>query len=435
MSTQQAQIAGQSLRLKMAALAASPALIIFVATNLVNLGNLSFNLVFSRWMGPALFGDLTLLLTLKLAMLGMLGALQSAVSQRIAAADASDAQDESAKLAVLNRQLLFAGVAILPLIAIAMHAAGLGTLLGLDGNSLLIVLILGLPFSASLSMLRGIALGQLNAQKAVQSLVIEMLVRLVGGICVWFMGFGIAGVMVCVVASIVAGWVVLIDLVPWKSLPTADAQYRLDLGKAALPFGALYFAQVLALDGDIVLAKLALSPAESGLLAAILLFQRIQFFACFGLASVLLPSIVIALRTERALLHALLPVVALFSGTSLIILFAALWMPEVVVNLLVGPLYLAAADHILTAALAATCFTFSFLSATFLAAMGNKTGIWATLGVALVQLIAMAAFTNHSPASIQSLLDIKLISQALLAAFLAFVAARQILLQRKNEDT
>lgn len=72
----------QKLNKKLATLAASPALIIFVATNLVNLGNLSFNLVFSRWMGPALFGDLTLLLTLKLAMLGMLDALQATICQR-----------------------------------------------------------------------------------------------------------------------------------------------------------------------------------------------------------------------------------------------------------------------------------------------------------------------------------------------------------------
>src|SRR5881394_2855523 len=38
----------------------------FVSTTLVNLGNYVFNLIFGRWLGPVLFADLSLIVTLML---------------------------------------------------------------------------------------------------------------------------------------------------------------------------------------------------------------------------------------------------------------------------------------------------------------------------------------------------------------------------------
>ena len=87
------------------ALVASPVIVIFLSSNFVNVGNLLFNVLFSRWMGPALFGDLAILLTVKLALLGVLGALGSAVSQRVA----QSSQDDGQAIAVVNR-LLFVGL-------------------------------------------------------------------------------------------------------------------------------------------------------------------------------------------------------------------------------------------------------------------------------------------------------------------------------------
>ena len=61
-----------------------PAVILFVSANIANAANLFFNMIFARLMGPVLFADLTLLLTLKLGALSFLGALQFAYSERTA---------------------------------------------------------------------------------------------------------------------------------------------------------------------------------------------------------------------------------------------------------------------------------------------------------------------------------------------------------------
>ena len=403
-------------RSKILALLANPAMAIFVTSNLVNVGNLTFNLLFSRWMGPELFGDLTVLLTIKLALLGMLGAFQSAVSQKIAAEDPAGRSRLKQVLVKLNKTALVVGLIALPIISFVLLRTNAGGLLGLDSTFLLIILLAALPIASSLSVLRGVALGQMIVSKIVLSSLVEMAVRLLGAIIVWHMGLGIEGVVLTIALSIAAGWIVLTDLLPTAKLdPTSATGLGRGIALAALPFGVLYFAQVLALDGDIFLAK-AILPAEgAGYVAALLLFQRIQFFACFALASVLLPVVVTAARTGTNLFSSTLPIVGLFLISATIFLTAAQFQPEMVITLLVGPQYGEAAAGLMLAALSAVAFTLSFLLATLLAALGDRKGIWLTAITAAAQLVLMAMFTKGSSVTFINILEIKCAAQCSLA--------------------
>jgi len=412
------------------ALAASPAMAIFLTSNLVNVGNLGFNLLFSRWMGPELFGDLTVLLTIKLALLGILGALQSAVSQNIAAQAPSERGRLMGALSKLNKSVLVIGLLALPVIGFLLVAGDAGSWLGLDSSYLPLMLMTALPIAASLSVLRGVALGQMIVSKIVASSLIEMFVRLLGAIIVWQLGLGIEGVVLIIAVSIVAGWLVLVDLLPSpRSLQTSPAKVAQTIALSALPFGVLYFSQVLALDGDIFLAKALLPAEDAGYVAALLLFQRIQFFACFALASVLLPSVVVAARTGRNLMTSTTPIIGLFLVSATVFLIAAYLQPDLLISLLVGPQYAKAADGLMLAAVASVAFTLSFLIATFLAALNNRTGIWATAAAAILQLILMAVFTEGSSVTFINILEIKCAVQCALAlGLLVFTCA--ILIRR-----
>jgi O-antigen/teichoic acid export membrane protein len=101
---------------------AGPLVAIFLSANIVNLGNLGFNVLFSRWMGPVAFGQLATLLTLFLAVMAVLTALQLAVSQRIAGGDAALATS----LARLARRSLALCLAALPALILALHLFDLG---------------------------------------------------------------------------------------------------------------------------------------------------------------------------------------------------------------------------------------------------------------------------------------------------------------------
>ena len=143
------------------ALCASPVVAIFLSANLANLGNLAFNVLFSRWMGPILFGQLATLLTLFLGVMAVLGALQLAVSQRIAAN-----RDETLlpALARLSKRGLILAVAALPVLIALTLVTNIGPALGLDAVGMLPILLLCLPFALPLALARGVATGKLDAR-------------------------------------------------------------------------------------------------------------------------------------------------------------------------------------------------------------------------------------------------------------------------------
>ncbi len=405
------------------ALLATPALAVFVSSNLVNAGNLAFNMLVSRWMGPEMFGDLALILTVKLAVLGLLGAAQMAVSQTVAGTAAADRRATRRALARINRAA-FAGLWLaLPVILLLIVSARLGETAGLARPQLLQILALSLPFSAPLCLLRGVAYGAGNTGRIVLSANVEMAVRLAGACLAWQAGLGIEGVVCAIGLSILAGWAVLADLLPaGRATAPALRPVLAAVAIGAAPFAVLQLAQVLALDGEIFLAKARLSATEAGHVAALSLFQRIAFFACFALASVLLPGIVAAARTGRGAGAALAPVAALFLAVAVPFLGAIALAPETLIRLLAGPGFTAAAPALLPAGIAAVAFTLSYLVATGLAALSDRRGIWAVAAVAALQLALMAAASGAPDATVTELLTLKARCQVGLAAGLGLYA-------------
>lgn len=401
-------------------LCASPAIIIFISSNFVNVGNLVFNMIFSRWMGPELFGDLAVVLTIKLALLGVLGALSSAVSQQVAALDAKNKGLTEQGLARINRICFGALWLALPLIALMLYVGSIGTRLDIGSPYLLFILLGSLPFCAPLSVLRGVALGQMNSTKIVMSANVEMAVRLGFGIFAWQTGLGIEGVVAAIGVSIIAGWIVLIDVLPAPNLPKVKARsIATSMGLAALPFALLQVAQVAALDGDIFLATRYLSDVETGYVAALSLFQRIQFFACFALASVLLPSVVIAMREGRSYQASIAVIAVLLATVSVVVLFLSWSFPDLLLTLLVGADYVAAAPHLIWAASAAVVFTINYLIVTFLMAQGRRIGVALVVAGSVIQIGLMVFVASSPVGDLASMLAVKLFCQIGILAVLS----------------
>lgn len=363
-----------------------PVLVIFAATNAANAGNMIYNMLFSRWMGPELFGTLALLLTIKLAVLSVLNAVQMAASQRLAGAASPAAQHQAgAALAVLGRGLTMA-MAVVAGLGLAALALGVT---GLPGEQALAagLLLAALPLAVPLSLGRGRALGRLAVRAIAGSTLWEMALRLGGGAAAWLLGLGLPGVAAALGLALLAGWL------PLRRLPACAAAARpapvapelRAILALALPLAGLQLAQVALMDGDVLIAPALLGAADTGLAAVLALVQRIQFFACFGLAGVLLPAVTAAVARGESGLAPLLPVLGLVVAVSGAGLAVALLAPGAVIALLAGPGYGAAAPLLPGAMLAAVCFTLSYLGATVLAAWQDRAGLALMLaGVALL---------------------------------------------------
>lgn len=401
------------------AVLASPAIVIFLSSNFVNIGNLAFNMIFSRWMGPELFGDLAVVLTIKLALLGILGALSSAVSQNIAATGAQALDQTEQALARINRVCFAALWLALPVIGLALYAGSVSERLDLASPYLLFILLGSVPFCAPLNILRGVALGHMNSAKIVLSANVEMAVRLGLGMVAWNMGFGIEGVVAAIGLSIIAGCAVLFDILPNPERRKVVASpLAKTLGLSALPFAMLQLAQVAALDGDIFLATRYLSDTQTGYVAALSLFQRIQFFACFALAGVLLPSVIIAIREDQSYLNSIVLIGAILVAVSLIVMSVTWIYPIELIGLLVGPEYVAAAPHLWVVAAAAVLFTVNYLIATFLLAFGNRAGVAIVVAGSAVQIGLMIAAVSSQSGDLAELLSTKLSCQGAILAVL-----------------
>jgi O-antigen/teichoic acid export membrane protein len=405
-------------RRTLAALSGGPVVAIFLSANLVNFGNLGFNVLFSRWMGPVLFGQLATLLTLFLAVMGVLGALQLAVSQQV-----SGDRDQTGKLAAglarFAHSGLVAGLVALPVLITVCLALNLGPALGLGSALLLPLLLLCLPFALPLALARGIATGRLAARSVIVSAQVEMWVRLIGAALAWQAGLGLPGVIAVIALSVVAGWLPLRSIFERPALPVPAIATGVVL--AALPFAALQAGQVLLMDGDLLLAQALLGPQDAGQLAALGLFQRIQFFGCFSLAAVLLPAVVTEVAAGRNPLTAARPVFALYAGVSGLLVGLAFAFPAPVLAALLGPAFLPAAPLLPMISAGAAAFTLSYLLATYLAAIGDRWGIWTIALASSLQLFALALVTE----SLANLVATKLTCQLALAMLLLVRAARR----------
>lgn len=369
----------QSLRLigALTALAATPAVAIFLATNLANAGNLAFNMIFSRLLEPSQFHDLAVILTIKLGVLSVFGAVQMAVSQMVSRGEAQEPTiSELPRLTVLGFILLFFAVpALLPVVL----SENVALALGIEDHRLLAILLLSFPVSLPLSLARGAALGRVSVRGMVLSANLEMAVRLFGAVAAWMVGLGLPGIVAAIGVSLVVGWwPVRNEQRPAGAIDRKRGELRrLAARIAALsaPFAVLQLAQVGHLDADLLLSTKLLDADQADLMAGLSLVQRIQFYACFGLAGVLLPTMTRALVEGRSLIGPILPVAGLVLCTGAGLLGAALLMPEAVMTAVAGRDYVPATIALVPAICAAFCFTVSYITATLLAAIGDRSGI------------------------------------------------------------
>lgn len=405
-----------------AALITSPVLMIFVSSNIANAGNLAYNILFSRWMGPELFGDLALVLTIKLSILSVLNAVQMAISKDVAA---NPHPDKLRSYGALSQAALLLGFFVLPTVAFLLWVLNAGVSLRMSEPGTLFLLCAALPFAAPLCFARGVATGQLSVRAIIASTQVEMLVRLLGGAVAWHLGYGIEGVTAAVAASIVAAWAVIARELPAGREAPLPSEMIGGLVMVSLPFALLQAAQVALLDGDVFIAKAVMSPQEAGFAAVLALFQRIEFFACFALASVLLPSITAAVGQGTNTLSAALPVAVLFIMVSVTILIAAFSFPEALMSILAGPEFAQAAPLLGQSAMTATAFTLSYLATTWLAALGIRTGIYLLAACVPIQFGALlAAHSFAGGLTLPLLVGVKLTIQLCLAALLTLTIVK-----------
>lgn len=395
-----------------------PAAALFLSANIANAANLVFNMVFARIMGPVAFADLTLLLTLKLGILSFLGALQFAFAE-LTAKEGKVHQSRQRANAISWHSLKFSIPIMFIVIALANY---ISETLNFSSPMALCVLALAIPFFLPMVIYRGLTQGLIDLPKIILSIQAEWIIRLFGSLILWKMGFGLAGIAAAVGLSILAGFFFSMrkeDVKPLRLRKGTglDSQTKA-LGLIALPYLILQIAQVLVLDSDILIAKASFSPEIAGLVAGLLLIQRVFFFAFLSCSTILQPLVAKkqdVQQSPRELLM-LLGAISLITMCSMVIILPK---SDLIVRIMLGGEYLALSSIVWISALTGAVFIGSHLCAIYQIAKGKGFAACIVLLFGAIQLVSLSAVNHFFPdIGLHTYFSLKLFIQIACAATL-----------------
>ena len=308
--------------------------ILLFSTGLVAATNLLYNILIARMLGAAGFGNASALYTLLMMLAAITFSFQIVTSKFIARN--SETQIRAQIYARMSRRAWQVGLGIAVLIASG--GVYLKSYFNLPTLHDLWLLAVAVGVYIPLGVRRGKLQGCYDFRALAINVVVEVLVKFGGALLFLHFGMGVTGVMLAVLLSIVAAYLV--------GGPGAEYRVKPGLIKVA-PLGegvqALFYfiGQVILSNLDILLVKHFFALSEAGIYAAVALVGRVVFMLSWSVVSSMFPISATASHTDRRAGRSLLNTGLLLVGgiTSLFVLAVAL-VPEAVWNAVLGSSFL-----------------------------------------------------------------------------------------------
>lgn len=362
--------------------------VLFVSMTVVNGGNYLFNLILGRWLGPALFADLSLLVTLMLMVTFITVTFQLTAAKFTAVFSAAG---DRHRLDGLHSWLQKQGWLW-------------GTVLGaiVAGGALLwqqifhtqspwpfVILGLGLPFYLVQGVGRGLLQGHASFGRLAFSYQAEMWARLVVGLALVTLGGAVGGAVLAISLSFVVTWLVVRQQRTTAVLPKPERQAII---RYAAPVLVVHLGQILINNSDILIVKRYFAATEAGQYAGLALIGRIVFFATWSVVTVIFP--LVAQKQAKGEPHRYLLGIGLGAVTavSALILSATAYQPQLIIRLLFGEAYLPVAPLLWQYALATTFYALANVIVTYRLSLGNSLGSYLTVAAGLGQVLWLTYF-------------------------------------------
>jgi O-antigen/teichoic acid export membrane protein len=363
--------------------------LLFLSATLVNAGNYLFNLLLGRWLGPAAFADLSLIVTLFLITTFLAAGIQIPAARFVAI---HTADGEPQAVAGLRRW----AKRIATLIGVALAAV---LVLGapvwsafFNTASMWPFVIFGLfvPFYLVQAVDRGVLQGRTRFAGLAGTYQVEMWSRLAISIVLVGLGLGVNGAVLGIGLSFVATW--LVARRAGADLPQGspiEAAMRRTLLAFAIPVLVAQLGQILINNSDILIVRRFFPAETAGQYAALALIGRIVFFATWSVVTAMLP--IAAQRQRRGEKHRPLLYLSLGAvlAVSTVIVGAAYLFPQAIVNLLFGGAYLSIAPLLGLYALATMFFALANVVINYRLSIGNVEGTYMAIAAGVAQVLLL----------------------------------------------
>jgi O-antigen/teichoic acid export membrane protein len=358
----------------------------------VNGGNYLFNLVLGRWLGPAAFADLSLIVTL-LLMVRFITAAFQLTSAKFAASHSVD--EEWSRLAALRRWMgkqawLWGGLMAL---VIAGGAPFWQQFFKTQSAWPFVILGIGLPIYLVQGVDRGLLQGQTLFKRLAASYQAEMWIRLLAAVILVAIGLAVNGAVIAITLSFIATWFVARKVGAWTSKPgKLEKKGQKAVVAFAGPVVLVYLGQILISNSDIILVKRFFEPELAGQYAAVALIGRIVFFATWSVVTALFPIVARKHQKGEPHRHLLGLSLGIVTVISIGIIGFTVIAPEWIINTLFGEAYVVMAPLLWIYAVATALYALANVVVNYRLSAGNSKGTWFALAAGLAQVVAIIVF-------------------------------------------
>lgn len=367
----------------------APEQIFMLSVLLVNGGNYIYNLLLGRILGPAIFAEAALLVTL-LLVLSFLGMTFQLAAAKFAVLFENDQWSRFR----YNMYKAAAVIGVLAMMLFFFFAPYMQKLFQTTSSSMFIVFAIGIPLYFVMSVNRGIYQGKMAFAKLSTTYQTEMWSRL-----------GITLLLLATLPYEPATLVALGILISFffGMLPTDKNNFKFDktarltaenskMVSTFIILTACYEGtQIIINNSDILMVKHYFEATEAGLYASLALIGRVVYFVAWMFVMILLPTVVQRKKDGLATAPILFKYVLIITALSATIVTACWLFPEIIVQLMFGGEYLAISDLLWKYAMATSLFAISNIFAYYYLSLDHYVPVIISgiLGISQIALIAL----------------------------------------------
>jgi O-antigen/teichoic acid export membrane protein len=260
----------------------SGSMIMLVSSGVVGATNLIYNIAIARVLGAAEFGQATAIYTLLMLLSSVTLAFQLVCSKFVA--KNSDLAAKAAVYQSLHRRSWQIGIVVGGVLVYA--SSVVSDYLNLPTRNYVVLLGIGTAFYIPLGVRRGLMQGLYHFRQLAENFVLEVFVKLGGALVLLHYGYGVTGVIIAVVTSVVVAYLAGSPRPAFRVTARPGLPASFSEGMQAIVF---FIGQVIINNVDIVLVKHFFPAGLAGLYAAIALVGRVVYMLSWSIVSSMFP--------------------------------------------------------------------------------------------------------------------------------------------------
>jgi len=257
-------------------------MVMLISSAFVGVMNLVYNLALAHALGADRFGHASVVYTVLMLLSAVTLAFQLLCSKFVAKSESL-----SEKIAIyrfLHRRACIFGIGISLLLAYSSPI--ISRYLNLPTRSYIVMLAGAIVFFIPLGVRRGLMQGMYDFRNLAFNFVLEVVVKLGGALILISAGYGVSGVVVAIVTSIVVAYIFSKPRLESVSASQTTMTAVLGEGIQAIVF---FVGQVIINNLDIILVKHFFSPTEAGVYTAVALVGRVVYMLSWSVVSGMIP--------------------------------------------------------------------------------------------------------------------------------------------------